>query len=129
MLALDDGAISRLLIAATRLPADADRVRLLEHFARRAEDVCRSGFSGTSPIEASGRRPRAARRSAAAEKQSRYRANLRRGVAYVPLPVTRPILDYLARAGLLRRDRDVHERREIGAAIAAALERAARADR
>jgi hypothetical protein len=128
VLALDDGAIARVLIGATRFAADADRVRLLEDFARRAEEVPRSGLSG-APSRAPGRRPRAARRSPAAEKQRRYRANLRRGVAYVPLPVTRPIVDYLVRGGLLPRDREAADRVEIGLAAAAALERAARADR
>jgi hypothetical protein len=33
VLAFDDGAIARLLIGATRLPRDADRVALLERFA------------------------------------------------------------------------------------------------
>ena len=37
MLALtDDDALARLLIAATRLAADADRVRLLRNFVRRS---------------------------------------------------------------------------------------------
>jgi len=67
-------------------------------------------------------------RSPAAAKQARYRANLRRGVAYVPLPVTRLILDYLVRGGLLPPDREAADRVEIGLAAAAALERAARAD-
>ena len=125
MLALADGALAQLLIAATRLPADADRVRLLEDFARRAEDVP-SGLSG-APNRAPGRRPRAGRRSPAAAKQARYRERLRRGVAYVPLPVTGLILDYLVHKGLLPRDREAADRVEIGLAAAAALERAARA--
>jgi len=113
MLALDDGALAIVLIAATRLPRGEDRAALLRTFAAAAE-----------------RRPRAARRSPAAEKQLRYRANLRRGVAYVPLPVTPLIVDYLVRGGLLPRDREAADRVEIGlAAAAAALERAARADR
>ena len=124
MLALDDGAIARILIGATRLPADADRVRLLERFAERADPPGRRTTNVTP-----GRRPRAARRSPAAEKQARYRANLRRGVAYVPLPVTRLIVDYLVRVGLLPRDREAADRVEIGLAAAAALERAARTDR
>jgi hypothetical protein len=128
VLALDDGAIAIVLIAATRLTRDVDRVRLLEDFARRAEDLPRSGLSG-APNRAPGRRPRAGRRSPAAEKQARYRANLRRGVAYVPLPVTPLIVDYLVRGGLLPRDREAADRVEIGLAAAAALERAARADR
>jgi hypothetical protein len=74
-------------------------------------------------------RGRAIARSPAAEKQRRYRERLRRGVAYVPLPVTRPIVDYLVRRGLLPRDREAAGRVEIGLAAAAALERAARADR
>ena len=129
MLAFDDGAIARILIGATRFERDEQRTALLEDFARRAEDVPRSGFSGTSPIEAPGRRLSAARRSPAAEKQRRYRANLRRGIAYVPLPVTPLIVDYLVRRGLLPRDREAADRVEIGLAAAAALERAARADR
>ena len=142
MLALDDGAIARILIGATRFERDADRTALLERFAAtadpprpRADQLSqmaqspRSGLSGASPIEAPGRRPRAARRSLAAAKQARYRERLRRGVAYVPLPVTRLIVDYLVRTGLLPRDREGADRVEIGLAAAAALERAARADR
>jgi len=124
VLALDDGAIARVLIGATRFAADADRVRLLRDFARRAEDV--SGLSG-APNRAP-RGPRAARYSPAAAKQARYRERLRREVALIPVPVTRAIVSHLVRSGLLR-DREVHERAEIGAAIAAALERAALADR
>jgi hypothetical protein len=127
MLALDDGALARILIGATRFERDADRIALLEDFARRAEEP-RSGLSG-DPNGLPGRRLRAARRSPAAEKQARYRANLRRGVAYVPLPITRLIVDYLVRGGLLPRDREAADRVEIGLAAAAALERAARADR
>jgi hypothetical protein len=124
----DDAALARLLIAATRLAKDADRVRLLEDFARRAEDLPRSGLSG-APNRAPGRRPRAVRRSPAALKQARYRERLRSGVEYVPLPVNRLILDYLVQRGLLPRDREAADRVEIGLAAAAALERAARADR
>jgi hypothetical protein len=130
VLALDDGAIARVLIAATRLARGADRVRLLEEFARRAEQVGkiphppRSGLpgAGNSAVE---RRPR----SSDAERMRRYRERLRRGVAYVPLPVTRLIVDYLVRRGLLPRDCEAADRVEIGLAAAAALERAARADR
>jgi hypothetical protein len=86
-----------------------------------------SGLSG-APNRAPGRR-RATRRSPAAEKQARYRERLRRGIAYTPLPVTRLIVDYLVRGGLLPRDREAADRVEIGRAAAAALERAARADR
>jgi hypothetical protein len=128
MLAFDDAAIARIFIAASRLPLDADRIALLEDFARRAEAVPRSGLLG-APSRAPGRRPRLPARSRAAEKQRRYRARLRRGVAYVPLPVTRLIVDYLVRGGLLPRDHEAADRVEIGLAAAAALERAARADR
>jgi len=129
VLALDDGAIARILIAATALPTESDRIKLLRDFARRAEEeASRSGLSG-APKRAPERRPRAGRRSPAAEKQARYRERLRRGVAYAPLPVTRLMLDYLVRRGLLSRDREVADRVEIGLAAAAALERAARADR
>jgi len=112
VIALGDAGLARLLIAATRLPADADRVALLERFAATADPP---------------RRPRA--RSPAAEKQARYRERLRRGVAYAPLPVTRVIVDYLVRGGLLPRDREAADRVEIGLAAAVALERAAEADR
>lgn len=37
MLAFDGGAIARLLIGATRLPRDADRLALLERFAAAAD--------------------------------------------------------------------------------------------
>ena len=120
MLALDDAAIARILIGATRFERDADRTALLERFAERADPPGRR----TTNV-APGRRPR----SPAAEKQARYRERLRRGVAYVPLPVTRLIVDYLVRGGLLPRDREAADRVEIGLAAAAALERAARADR
>jgi hypothetical protein len=143
MLALDDGAIARILIAASKFPLAADRVAFLKRFAAaaaaapprprtdqliRTDQSPRSGLSG-DPNGLPGRRPRAARRSPAAAKQARYRANLRRGVAYVPLPVTRLIVDYLVRGGLLPRDREAADRVEIGLAAAAALERAARTDR
>ena len=98
-----DAAIAQLLIAATRLPADADRKSGLDDFARRAR--CPESLSG-APNRAPGRRLRAGRRSPAAEKQARYREHLRRGVAHVPLPVTRLIIDYLVRRGLLRGDRE-----------------------
>jgi hypothetical protein len=128
MLAFDDAAIARIIIAASRFERDAERTALLEDFARRAEVVPRSGLSG-APNRAPGKRPRSPAGSRAAEKQARYRANLRRGVAYVPLPVTRLIVDYLVRRGLLPRDREAADRVEIGLAAAAALERAAEADR
>jgi len=108
MLALTDSD-AVVVEAASRLASGADRARLLPAAAEK--------------------RSRAARRSPAAEKQRRYRANLRRGVAYVPLPVTPLIVDYLVRGGLLPRDREAVDRVEIGLAAAAALERAARADR
>ena len=124
VIALDDAALARVLIGATRFERDADRVALLERFAERADPPWRR----TTNV-APGRRPRAPARSSAAEKLRRYRANLRRGVAYVPLPVNRLIVDYLVRGGLLPRDREAADRVEIGLAAAAALERAARADR
>jgi len=127
MLALDDGAIARILIGATRFERDADRTALLRKFAYVAErrppqlaQMAQSSGGG-----AGGPRPR----SPDAERMRRYRERLRRGVAYVPLPVTRLIVDYLVRGGLLPRDREAADRVEIGLAAAAALERAARADR
>ena len=136
MLQFDDGALARILIGATRFERDADRTALLRKFAylaeRRPREVelghlahLKTGVSAASR-DAVRRRPR---RSPAAEKQRRYRERLRRGIAYVPLPVTRLIVDYLARRGLLPRDREAADRVEIGLAAAAALERAARADR
>jgi hypothetical protein len=136
MLALDDGALAIVLIAATRLVDESDRVALLERFAatadppRRSADQLRkiphlSGGGRATGTNAPVRRPR----SPDAERMRRYRARLRRGVAYVPLPVTRLIVDYLVRGGLLPRDREAADRVEIGLAAAAALERAARADR
>jgi hypothetical protein len=113
VLAFDDAALARVLIGATRFERDAERTALLRKFADAAER--------RQP-------PRSGALSPAAEKQRRYRANLRRGVAYVPLPVTRLIVDYLVRGGLLPRDREAADRVEIGLAAAAALERAARAD-
>ena len=68
-------------------------------------------------------------RSPDAERMRKYRYRLRREIAIVPVPVNGAIVGYLARVGLLRRDHEVHERAEIGAAIAAALERLARGDR
>ena len=58
MLALDDAALARFFIAATKFARDADRIALLEDFARRAGAVPRSGLSG-APNRAPGRRPRA----------------------------------------------------------------------
>jgi len=136
--AFDDGAIARILIGATRFERDADRTALLRKFAyvaeKRPPPIARSGVdqlsqmaqsSGGRATDVSVRRPR----SPDAERMRRYRARLRRGVAYVPLPVTRLIVDYLVRGGLLPRDREAADRVEIGLAAAAALERAARADR
>jgi ClpP class serine protease len=71
-------------------------------------------------------RSRVSRPSPAAERMRRYRANLRRGVAFVPVPGA--IVDGLARAGLPR-DCDAASRAEIGAAIAAAFDPATRAIR
>jgi hypothetical protein len=65
-------------------------------------------------------------RSPDAERMRRYRANLRRGVAYVSVPITDATVAHLVRHGLLPRDREVASRAEIGAAIAAALERLGR---
>ena len=134
MLAFDDGAIARIMIAASRFERDAERTALLRKFADAAErgadqvaqmlQLPRSGRSTETNVSV---RRRA--RSPAAEKQRRYRERLRRGVAYVPLPVNRLIVDYLVRAGLLPRDREAADRVEIGLAAAAALERAAEADR
>ena len=123
MLAFTDEGIARILIGATRFERDEQRTALLRKFAYIAElrPWPRADRSSTASNDAPP--------SPDAERMRRYRGRLRREIAIVPVPVTRPILDYLARAGLLRRDRDVHERREIGAAIAAALERAAWADR
>jgi hypothetical protein len=56
----------------------------------------------------------------------RYRANLRSGVAYVPVPVTGALVARLVREGLIPRDREVASRAEIGAAIAAFFERLTR---
>ena len=132
MLALDDGAIARILIGATRFERDADRTALLRKFAYVAErrppqlaQMSQSVGRATGNKFPVRDRPR----SPDAERMRRYRANLRRGVAYVPLPVTRLIVDYLVRRGLLPRDREAADRVEIGLAAAAALERAARADR
>src|SRR5262249_33731932 len=86
-------ANSAMAPVATRLAADADRVRLLEDFARRAEDVSRSGLSGAPNRAPPG--PRAARYSPAAAKQARYRERLRREVALIPVPVTRAIVSHL----------------------------------
>ena len=124
MLALDDGAIARILIGATRFGRDEERTALLRKFAYIAERIPPAYHGGVSAAsnDAPGRSPDA-------ERMRKYRSRLRREIAIVPVPVTGAIVGYLARAGLLRHDRDVHERREIGAAIAAALERAARADR
>src|SRR5262245_33056017 len=124
MLALSDSGLAIVVAAASKLPRGADRVALLERFAAVVDPHPNNGPVSRPLL---GRRSR--RRSPAAEKQARYRANLRRGVAYVPLPVTRPIVDYLVRGGLLPRDREAADRVEIGLAAAAALERAARADR
>ena len=119
--------LTGLISAAQRQLTPGESARL-EDFARRAEAVPRSGLLG-APSRAPGRRPRLPARSPAAEKQARYRERLHRGVEYVPLPVNRLILDYLVRGGLLPRDREAVGRVEIGLAAAAALERAAEADR
>jgi hypothetical protein len=71
-------------------------------------------------------RSRSARPSAAALKQARYRERLRDGVAVVPVPITQPIVD-LVRVHLP--PREFATRAEIGAAIAAFLDRLARSDK
>jgi hypothetical protein len=136
MLALDDGAIARILIGATRFERDADRTALLRKFAyvaeRRPPDRAgqlRQMAQSSGGLAAGPNGPPRRPISPDAERMRRYRARLRRGVAYVPLPVTRLIVDYLVRRGLLPRDREAADRVEIGLAAAAALERAARADR
>jgi hypothetical protein len=131
MLALDDGALARILIGASRFEDAADRTALLRKFAyvaeRRPPQLAQMGQSSGGRAGGPNGPPRP--RSPDAERMRRYRARLRRGVAYVPLPVTRLIVDYLVRGGLLPRDREAADRVEIGLAAAAALERAARADR
>ena len=72
------------------------------------------------------RRPVPGRRSPAAEKQAAYRARLRDGTVLVSVPVTRRVIDYLDRERLFPQGRDTVARSEIGAAIAAALDRLAR---
>ena len=124
MLALADGAIARLLIAATRLPADADRVQLLEDFARRAEGG-QSGLS-SAPSRAPGRRSRAARRSPAAAKQARYRARLKCGEATFPVPIGPDVVDFLVRAGWLPAGREVYSDLEVAEAAGACLRDTAR---
>ena len=63
-----------------------------------------------------------------AERMRRYRARLRRGVAFVPVPINARRIDYLVREGLLPPGREVASRGEIGVAIAAALDRLARSE-
>jgi hypothetical protein len=127
VLAFDDAAIARIMIAASRFERDSERTALLRKFAYVAERIppSRSGGSGDPNGTPERRQPR----SPAAAKQARYRERLRSGVAYVPLPITRLVLNYLVRKGLLPRDREAADRVEIGLAAAAALERAAEADR
>ena len=116
MIALTDSGLAVVVEAASRLASGANRADLLRKFAAAAE-------------RGSENRPRAAARSPDAERMRKYRSRLRREIAIVPVPVTGAIVGYLARAGLLRRDREAHGRDEIGRAIAAVLERAAQADR
>jgi hypothetical protein len=59
----------------------------------------------------------------------KYRDRLRREVAIIPVPITPAVVGLLVRAGLLARDKEVYARSEIGRAIGAYLERAAKADR
>jgi hypothetical protein len=140
VLAFDDAAIARIMIAASRFERDAERTALLRKFAYIAERRPPPAIGGVS-TSSNDTPPRLGdrsktvssseelTRSPAAEKQRRYRERLRSGVEYVPLPVNRLILDYLVQRGLLPRDREAADRVEIGLAAAAALERAARADR
>jgi hypothetical protein len=133
MLALDDGAIARLLIAASRFPLSADRIRFLEKFVAEAErrppeqvvqmDQLPSGASGETNVSGENR-PRSP--DAARMRMRQHRARVRRGVAVVSVEISGAIINYLVREGLLRGDRQYHERAEIGAAITAALDSAAR---
>jgi hypothetical protein len=100
MLAFDDGAIARLLIAATRLPAEVDRVRLLENFAAAAE---RPGADQLRKIPQSPRRPRA--RSPAAVNQARYRDRDRRGIRVFRFPLDADDLAFFARLNWVTEDR------------------------
>jgi hypothetical protein len=121
VLQFDDGAIARILIAASRFERDADRTALLERFAYLAERRPPERPENNFP-PAGHRLPR----SPVAAHMRRYRARLKRGVAIVPVPVTHAIVGLLVREGLLRRDREAYGREEIGRAIAAVLERLAR---
>ena len=51
-------------------------------------------------------------RSPAAEKMRRYRERVRAGIACVPVPVTRMIIDYLDRERLLPQGREAVDRSE-----------------
>jgi hypothetical protein len=125
MLALDDGALAIVLIAASRLPADADRVALLERFAATADPPRPRADQLVQMNQSSGgRAPRP--RSPDAERMRRYRARLRREIAIVPTPVSAATIGYLVRHGYLRGEREAYGREEIGRAIAAALECLAR---
>ena len=121
MLALDDGAIARILIGATRHERDSERCALLRRFAYLAER--RPPSYQRAPNGAPENRPRS---PGVREHMRRYRARLKHGIAIVPVPIDGAIVAYLVREGLLRRDKEAHARDEIGRAIAAVLGRLAR---
>jgi len=115
VLALDDGAIARVLIGATRFAADADRIALLERFAATAD-----------PARPRADRVRIAdRRTAGRERWRRWAALRRAGRALASVPYDGAGLAKLIVAGWLpRRESDLYRPEDVARAIADLLDRA-----
>jgi hypothetical protein len=112
MLALDDGALAVIVIAASRLADESDRVALLERFAATADPP----------------RPRASARptSPAAIKMRRHRERDRRGEAVYHVPIGPEVVDLLVKTGWLPAGREVFSDLEVAEAAGALLRDTAR---
>jgi hypothetical protein len=112
VIALEDGALAIVLIAASRLADESARVALLERFAATADPP----------------RPRATARpiSPAAIKMRRHRERDRRGEAVYRVPIGPEVVDLLVKTGWLPADREVFSDLEVAEAAGAILRDTAR---
>jgi hypothetical protein len=100
VIALEDGALAIVLIAASRLADESDRVALLERFAATADPPRPRADQLRKIPQLSGGRAGVVRRrrSRAAENQRRYRARDRDGVRIFRFPLSHEDLEFFARA-------------------------------
>ena len=104
MIALGDAALARLVLAASRLPAASDRVRLLRAFARAIDP------------------PKPSR---AAINMRRHRQRVRDGIVVCPVPLGAAHYDVLVRCGFIA-ERDLGDSAAVGRAAADAIASAGR---